>query len=280
VPPGRLVLGVGGAVLVAAVLGALLLARSPTNDRAWALDHAELPTITVTAHAVTLEGVRDFRYGPGLTPVEGYRTETYDLASVRRVWFVLAPFANRYRGLAHSFLTFEFEGDRFLAVSIEARREDDEGYSLVGGLLRGFEITYVIGTEEDLLGLRAQRGDTLFLYPSVASPDQARTLFVDMVRRAKAVQEAPEFYHTLFNNCNTNLRDHVNRATTAQLPWGWGVLLPGFSDGLALDQGLLDTELDLEAARERFRVDHRAREALADGAGDFSRRIRGAGGTD
>jgi hypothetical protein len=249
--------------------------RSPSNDRAWAPDQARLPQISLGHDTVGIRGMRDFRYGAGGVAEVRYLDASYSLADLRRVWFALAPFANRYRGLAHSFLSFEFADGRFVAVSVEARREVNESYSLLGGLFRAFEITYVVGTEEDLLGVRALRGDTLFLYPSVATPEQAQAVFVDMLERARATQESPEFYQTLFNNCNTNLRDHVNRATPAQLPWGWGILLPGFSDALALREGLLDTSLDLEQARARFRVDPQVRRVLAEGGGDFGRRIRG-----
>jgi hypothetical protein len=71
----------------------------------------------------------------------------------------------------------------------------------------------------------------------------------------------------------TALREHVNRIATRRLPWGWGLLLPGFSDGWALRQGLLGTTLGLEEARVRFRVDERAREALRMGE-PISVRIR------
>lgn len=35
------------------------------------------------------------------------------------------------------------------------------------------------------------------------------------------------------------------------LPWGWGVLLPGYSDALALEHGMLATDLAVEEARAR-----------------------------
>lgn len=274
-PPRRWPAFVFG-ILAAALLvpAVVLLVRSPSASRDWALDHARLPEITLGGDSVRIEGLRDFRHD-GENFVEGYRDDAFDLREIRAVWFALAPFADRFRGLAHSFLTFEFANDRFVAVSIEARREADESYSLTGGLLQAFEIVYVIGTEEDLIGLRAARGDQLYLYPSVATPAQARAIFTDMLARAVRTQEKPEFYHTLVNNCNTNLRDHVNRATEADLPWGWGILLPGFSDALALDEGLLATGPDIEAARRRHRVDERAREALADPSANFGRYIRG-----
>ena len=113
------------------------------------------------------------------------------------------------------------------------------------------------------------------MYPSRATPAQAQALFVDMMERADALIREPEFYHTILNNCNTNLRDHVNRIASEPLPWGWGILLPGYSDALALRHGLLDTPLDIDAAREQFRVDPAARAALGSGD-DFGRRIREA----
>lgn len=247
--------------------------RAPRSDRSWAVDHARAVQVEVRDDSVVLRDVRDFEWHGPEEFSERYRTERVALDEVRAVWFVLAPFAERWRGLAHSFVSFELTGDRFISVSVEARREMDEGYSLARGLWRGFETTYVVGTEHDLIGLRAIRGDTLFVYPSKATPEQARSMFVDMMRRAEELRHAPEFYHTILNNCNTNLRSHVNGVASRPLPWGWGILLPGYSDALALDHGLLATDLDIEAARRRYRVDERARAALGSGD-DFGRRLR------
>jgi hypothetical protein len=263
-------------VLLAGGLFAWWAFQAPRSDRDWAADQARPARVTFDGDRVAIQDLRDFRHTADGSDIEGYRSVEFDPADVQRVWFVLAPFANRWRGLAHGFVSFELTGDRYVSISVEARREADETYSLVGGLLRGFEKTYVVGTEEDLIGLRAVRGDTLFVYPSRAAPEQARALFVDMLRAAERLRTRPEFYNTLLDNCMTALRDHVNRLEGVSLPYGWGILLPGYSDGLALEHGLLDTELPLELARERFRVDVRAREALERdaSAAEFSRAIR------
>lgn len=264
-----------GTVLVLGAAGAAfsgIMTERPRTDRQWALDQAALPAVERRGDRLVVTNVRDFRYvatgdldpaEPVPTPDPTYRTETLDLAEVRGVWMALAPFAERWRGLAHAFVSFELENGRFLAVSVEARRERDEPYTLRGGMTRQLELMYVIGTEADLIGLRALRGDTLYLYPTRADPEQARALLVDMLERAEDLRHAPEFYNTLTHNCVTTLRDHVNRVAEGALPWGWGVLLPGFSDEMALKHGLLDTELPIEDAREHFRVDERARQVLA-----------------
>jgi hypothetical protein len=262
------------ALLFAAALVFFLGGGTPSGARDWAPDQAAQPRVTITGATVRIDSVRDFRHRPGGAYDAGFRTETFDTADVRAVWFALAPFANSWSGLAHTFVSFELEGNRYLSVSVEARRERGESYSLMGGLTRRFEVTYVIGTEPDLLGLRALRGDELFLYPSRATAAQARAMLLDMLGRAQALRSAPEFYNTLTNNCATNLRAHVNRVASEPLPLGWAILFPGYSDELVLERGLLATDLPLEEARARYRVDERARAALAEGASDFSRRIR------
>ncbi len=247
--------------------------RVPSSDRSWAPDHARSVRVEWARGAVILHDVRDFAWSGPTDFIERYRTERVEPDDVRAVWFILAPFARQWRGLAHNFVSFEFRGDRFLAVSAEARREAGEPYSLVRGLWRGFETIYVVGTEQDLVGLRALRGDPLYLYPTRATPREARALFIDMMRRAEALRHEPEFYHTVRNNCNTNLRDHVNTIAPGTLPRGPGILLPGYSDAVAIRHGLIGTPLGVSEARRRFRVDERARQLVGTGD-DFGRLLR------
>jgi hypothetical protein len=80
-------------------------------------------------------------------------------------------------------------------------------------------------------------------------------------------------YNTLGNTCTTNLVRHVNDITPGRIPPSPAILFPGYSDRLAFDLGLIDTDLPLEQLRERYRINDLAIEH-AD-APDFSRRIRG-----
>jgi hypothetical protein len=260
-----------GLLLCAVLLG--VYARTPRSDRDWAADQATPAGVSVSRESARIRSLRDFRHDSAGIVRERYLEETLRLEDVRRVWFVVSPFAS---GLAHLFLSFELAGDRFVAVSVEARRERGEQYSVLGGLLRRFEITYVVGTEPDLLGMRALRGDALLLYPSRATPEQARALFTDMMASAERLEREPAFYNSFLKNCASVLRAHVNRVLEEPISSRWATLLPSFADGVALDRGLLDTDLSLEEARERFRVDEWVRRALAEGreGPDFSREIR------
>jgi hypothetical protein len=232
-----------------------------------------LPRVAFDGRLVHVRGVRDFRHDAPGGPAAAYDDRTYDLDRLDRVWYVLSPFGTGWRGPAHSFLTFGFADSAFVSISVEARRPEGAAFSPVKGALRRFELMYVIGDERDVIGLRALTwDDPVHLYPMRATPEQARELFVEMLKRAQEIERRPEFYNTFTNNCATNILAPVNLIATRRIPYGMDVLFPGYSDRLAHRLGLIDTELPLDEARERFRINERARAAADDP--DFSLRIR------
>lgn len=250
------------------------LGPTPAADRDWDPEHSVPPRFRIDGPRVTVEGVRNFSWVGAGDYVPAWENRTYDLGELRRVWFVLTPFSTRWRGPAHTFLSFQFGDDDFLAVSVEARRERGESYGVVKGMLRRFELIYVAGDERDLVGVRAlHRSDDVYVYPARVDADAARALFLQIAHSANRLHAEPEFYHSVTNNCTTRIVNHVNRVAPARIPRSWRILLPGHADRLALDLGLLDTDLPIEAARERWFVNERAR-AWADDPG-FSLGIRG-----
>lgn len=272
--PRRAAVAALAALAVAAILGVTAFARvRPTNAHVYRAEEAVLPDIAFHGHEVTIRHVRNFTFRPGAPPVPGYYDRTYDLDKVVRVWFVLSPFAKLWRGPAHSFVSFELADSQFVAISVEARKEPGEEYSPVLGLLKRYELMYVVADERDVIGLRAVAwGDPVYVYPGRATPAQARALFAHMLRRAQRLASRPEFYNTLDNNCTTNIEDAINVVAPGRARNGIEGVLPGYADQAALEDGLLDTDPPIEAARRRFRVNERARAAA--GAADFSLRIR------
>jgi hypothetical protein len=263
--------GLLGAVFLTGMIG--WTGIEPSNDRTWQEEQRMLPRAEIAGSKVTLHNVRDFRWGPGDAVQTGWETRTYDLDSLSSVWYILTPFSRDRRGPAHAFVSFGFDDGRYIALSVEARREEGEQYSLVRGMLKRFEVMYVIGDERDLVDLRVQRGDDVYVYPMRASREQVRALFTNMLARVNELTERPEFYGTLRNNCTTNLLDHVNTIAAEPIRYGRRILLPGYSDEVAHERGLIDTELSLEAARQRFFINERAQGATAE---EYSRRIRAA----
>ena len=246
----------------------------PSNERVWLPGQERLPYAHLTGSTAIIHNVRNFTWRTDETAAPRWEQRSYDLSALETAWFVLAPFSSERRGAAHTFLSFGFADSQYVAVSVEARREVGEDYSLVKGVLRRFEIMYVIGDERDLIGLRSNiRGDDVYLYPIRATREKIRALFVEILNEANHLNTNPAFYNTLTNNCTTNILKHANRISPGRIPYGKEVLLPGYSDALAQRLGLLDTTLPLAEARQQFLINERAR-AAADDA-DFSRRIRG-----
>jgi hypothetical protein len=246
----------------------------PTHEREWRTEQAVLPRVNVESGTVHVRGVRDFTFHSASEFTPRFVDRSYDLDRLESVWLVVSPFSRDWRGPAHIFLSFGFQDSTFVSISVEARREVGEEYSIWKGALRRFELMYVIGEETDLIGLRAVTwDDPVYLYPIRAEPEKARALFLLLAQRARDLEERPQFYNTFTNNCTTAILDAVNEIASRPIPYGLQILLPGYSDRLAHERGLIDTDLTLDEARKAFEVNARARAAI--GTPEFSLRIRG-----
>jgi len=260
-------------LLIAGLCVAVLFSRRPSNERTWTVDHAVLASSEFAGDNVRIRNIRDFRYPAEGEPDIRYYDRDYDLNTLDSLWLVLTPFRTDRRGQAHLFLSFGFSGGDFVAISVEARKEAEERYSSWRGLLRNYELIYVIADERDLIQRRANKaGKDVYLYPIRAEPDRLRRLFVEMLERANSLEMQPEFYNTLTASCSVTVLRHANSVARRKIPGGLRVLLPGYADGLALEMGLLDTSMSLEEARHRYMISDRSRE-YAD-APDYSMRIR------
>ncbi|HWM93047.1 MAG TPA: DUF4105 domain-containing protein [Thermoanaerobaculia bacterium] len=249
----------------------------PSNDRGWTPDQALLPWAEIEGRSVRVHNVRHARYRSTEDYDIAWEERTYDLDRLRSAWFVVEPFGE-WQGPAHTLMSFGFEGDSseendYLAVSVEIRKERGEEFSPWQGLARRYEVMYVVGDERDLIRLRTNhRRDEVYLYPVRAPRERIEQMLVSMLRRANRLREEPEFYNTLTNSCTTNIVRHVNELIPGRVPWSYKVILPGYSDELAYDLGLIDTDLPFAEAKRRFRIDEKA-QRLGDRE-DFSVAIR------
>jgi hypothetical protein len=244
----------------------------PSNQRSWTADLAVPPHVEIDQHQATVYNVRDFIYESDDDYVERRFNRTYDLDAIETVDFIVVPFKGM-SSLAHTMLSFGFEDGTYLGVSVEARLEAGESYSPLKGAFRQYELTYVLADERDLIARRSKHREAdVYLYSTVATPDQARDLFVDVVKRVNKLAEEPEFYDTLTNNCTTNIVRHINRLHPGVIPPDLRIVLPGYSDRLAYDLGLIQTEGSFEETRQRAHINEVANRHLEDA--DFSARIR------
>jgi hypothetical protein len=232
-----------------------------------------LASAEIKDNLVTIKNVRNFKYASTTSFVANYYDRTYDLNKLKKVWYVVEPFSG-IPGSAHTFLSFEFENDVFVAISVEIRKEKGEKYHPIKGLFNQYELMYVIADERDVVKLRSNyRNDLVYVYPIRAEAEKTKMLFVDMVERANQLQKSPEFYNTITNTCTTNIVAHVNKITPKRIPFfNLRILLPANSDQLAYKLGLIDTDLPFDQAREKYFINDRATK-YADSE-KFSRLIR------
>lgn len=255
------------------IIAIMWLSLSPSNDRRWAVDQSAQPYAEFAGDSVRVRGIRNFHWTSATEFTPAWEERRFELSRIATAWYVLVPFSRRWRGPAHAFVSFGFDDGRYLAISVEARREEGETYGVLKGLLRRFELLYVIGDERDLIGRRAvYDGSDVYLYPVRAGREQIQSVFRAMLERANGLRERPEFYNSFTNNCTVNLVRHVNQLAPGRIPSGWRIILPGYSDEVIHGLGLIDSTGSIEAARSRFRINDRARTAF--GTEDFSRRIR------
>jgi hypothetical protein len=268
-------LAVSASVVVVAIAGvAAWRSIHPSDTRNWIPEHRVLAEARVEGARVHIHNVRSFNYTARSVFTPEYADRTYDLDKLQSVWYVLSPFSEGWRGPAHSFVSFGFADSQFVSISVEARREVGETYSVLKGLFKRYEVMYVVGDESDLIAQRAAYGtDRVYLYPVRTSPEKMRAMFLSMLQRANDLRERPEFYNTATNNCTSNVISHVNDVSPKTVSAGIRTILPGYSDEVAMQLGLIDTDLDMAAARETFLINARARAHATDPA--FSWKIRG-----
>jgi len=250
-----------------------LLPKSETSERLWRPDLAIKPFAEFQDEDILIMHVRNCRYRTETDYDVRHYDMRFPLADVRTLDFLIVPFTNNTL-LAHTMFSFGLKDGRHFIISVEARLDEGESYSPVRGITNKFELMYVIGDERDLIPLRTDvRKVDVFLYPGRATPDQVQDLLVDMLERANKLQRVPEYYDTINNNCTTNLVNHINKLRPGRIPKDVRVLLPGHSDKLAYDLGLLDVTEPFEIARNNARITSRAQ--IFRDSPDFSARIRG-----
>ncbi|AMV33534.1 hypothetical protein VN12_15515 [Pirellula sp. SH-Sr6A] len=241
-------------------------------DRIWRPDLTILPFAEFDGSEITIRHVRDCRY----RSEHDYDVRHYDLRfqlqDVRTIDFIVVPFRETTL-LAHTMLSFGLANGQHFAISVEARLDEGESYSPLRGASNRFELMYVIADERDVIPLRTNvRNVEVYLYRGRATPDQVQDLLVDMLARANKLQREPEFYDTLRNNCTTNLVQHVNKLRPGKIPFDWRVILPGHSDRLAYELGLIETIGGFEATKAAANITWVAKQNSD--SPDLSARIR------
>lgn len=236
-------LGLMGAVAVA--LAGRTLAREPSLVREWDEDVRVLSGVEpLPDGAVLLSEVRRWTYTRDSVVSTEYFAARYDPDDAVGLWLYEQELGLGGR-IAHTFLVFEFperygEG-RWLGLSVETRREVGEEYSLVGGVLRDFEVTHIWAVEEDLVRRRVEYLDyPLTRYRVTIPPDQVAALFRQFTSETAALAAVPRWYNTLTTNCTSSLIRYANTVKPGAIPWHYSYVLTGRADTNLARLGYVD----------------------------------------
>ena len=260
-------------LLVAFIWSVFWITAKPSNDRDWIKGHGVLSYSKIKGNNVKIFNIRDFKYRSLVDFDENYINTEFNLNKIKKVHYVVVPFGKRIN-LAHTFLSFEFEDDKFMSISIEIRRKVGDEKVLFKTLVKRYEIIYIIGTEDDLVRLRSDfRKDSVYIYPTNTSKEDAKLLFLDMLNRANKLSKTPEFYNMITNNCTTNIVKHINKIKAWCIPFSIEMILPGNSDKIAYNLGFIDGKFSFNETQNKFLVNKRAKKSASDL--NFSRMIRG-----
>jgi hypothetical protein len=240
-----------------------------SNTRDWQPDVAVLPYADIDGNRLTVHNVRNCDYRSETDFDVRHEDRTYDLDKLRTADLFVVYWGSP--SIAHTMISFGFEGDSYLCISIETRKEKGEDYSAIRGFFKQYELTYVIADERDLVRLRTNyRGEDVYLYRLKADPKAVREVLVNYLKQANRLKQEAEWYNALTSNCTTNIRGHMRAYATSR--WDWRILINGYVDEMAYENGRLDRSLPFAELKARSHINERGKAADKNPA--FSRRIR------
>ena len=236
-------------------LTAFVSLRNPSLARTWDEDVRVLAGVEISAEGpVRLTNIRDWSYTRDEITSAPYFDASFDPADIVDLWMYEQQLDD-VGLIAHTFLVFGFDESygpaRYLGLSVETRRESGEEYSIVGGMLRNFEVTHIWATEADLVTRRVEFLDyPLTRYRLDIPADVRARVFVKMAEETADLAVAPRWYNTATNNCTSSLIKYVNESEPGAIPLHYSYVFTGTVDDYLEELGYLDPDYSLAITRE------------------------------
>jgi uncharacterized protein DUF4105 len=253
-----------------AVVVSWWLTLKPGNDRPWQPDVAQTAWAEINGDEITIHNVRncDYRTETDFTP--HWETRTVRLSQITGIDVAINFWGSPW--IAHPIVSFQFADALPLCFSIETRKTIGQQYSAVEGLYRRYTLIYIVADERDVIRLRSNyRREDVYLYHTLASPEQARQRFREYINTINVLHENPRWYNAVTSNCTTSIR--AQRAAKLRVPWDWRILFNGKIDEMLYqDHAIATAGLPFSELKRRSLINKRAR--AVDKDPDFSRLIR------
>lgn len=256
------------------ILAYIYIFKDPSNNRNWEIGYRTLSQVTVNGDEVQINNIRDGEYKSDGSYDISYYADKFNARDLSAVWFVVEPFS-KWDGIAHTYFIFDFNDQRSIAVSVEARREIGEDFNAFVGLFNNFELMYIWGTEKDITGRRVMvEKTTVYMYPLSITEPAMQQLFLKMAKETNKTESTPQFYNTLTNNCTNILAKNANEINPGSVPFNISWFLPGFSEEYLYNLGYIDNIDDLQTIRVRSNITDLVQKFYNSNSFDFSQTIR------
>jgi len=253
-----------------AVVVAWWLTLKPSNDDAWQPDVVQTAWADINGDEVTIHNVRncDYRTATDFTP--HWETRKVRLSQITGMDLAINYWGSPW--IAHPIVSFQFADAPPLCFSIETRKTIGQQYSTLEGFYRQYTLVYVVADERDVIRLRTNyRREDVYLYHTLASPEQAQERFREYINTLNILHESPRWYNAVTSNCTTSIR--TQRAANLRKPWDWRILLNGKADEMLYqDHAIATGGLSFTDLKLRSLINEHAR--AADQDPNFSRLIR------
>jgi hypothetical protein len=242
----------------------------PSNDRMWADDVAKISSGSIEGNRVTLKNVRNFDWRSNTDYTQRWETREYDLDKLNSVDMIMSYWDGW--AIAHMLISFGFDDGKYVAFSVEVRRQKNKTYSEIGGFFKRDGLSIIAADERDVIRVRTNvRGEDDYLYRIRMPLSAMRSLFLGYIQQADDLVETPRFYNTITVNCTT-LVYHMMKRIVGYLPWSYRLLFTGYLPTYVYRVGGLDQRFTLPELRSMGRITDRAKQS--DRSEGFSNDIR------
>jgi len=254
--------------------------QTPRDDRNWVFDLTE--KVQVEAHSenqYSLTNIRAFEYDLNGLERQERIARSVNVDQLVESWFFLEPFPDSDL-FGHTYLSFVFENEAgetdVISISVEARREDAEGYSPFLGIFRRYELLYAWSTEKDVHSRIAIHLDhPVYAYKLELTPEQQKLILQHFIERTRQLEKTPRFYNTLWSNCTNELAKAVNDAYPGSLPWSPAWVTTGRSPKWLFERGFVQNEyLSFDAYTARADIRPAIKAAISEEGPAFSHQWR------
>jgi len=244
----------------------------PSLTHQWVRENARQAVARIVDDELMVHDLRNFDWRSTRDCVERWEERQYALSGLEAVDLFVSTWGDPR--VAHLIVSFVFRDRDPLAFSIETRRERSEGWSMLAGFMRSYELIAIAADERDVIRVRTNhRREDVRRYRLETTPQMRRSLIEQYVLEMNDLARRPRFYNTLFRNCTTEVV-RILRAAGRQVPANWELVASGLVPMYLHQLGLLEDKRPFAEVFAAAEIGPAAREAEDDPA--FWQRIRTA----